>query len=264
MKKRTLIILSLFISIAVFGHEYWLESERFWLKLNEEVFIKPMVGENYMGEHVDFEKLKPKKFDIYSKNNIKKATTVADNQGFASCKLSFNKAGNYLVALNNENKYLELEAEKFNEYLKEEGLDDILEMRKSRGELSKNSREYYQRCVKTLLQVGDIKDNTFAKNTGMRLELIPNKNPYQKDLKSIGFQVLFDNKPVSNALILVWQKNKDKTTVKKLSADTKGKVLFDISQNGRWMVSSVKMIPFENSSEADWQSFWASYTFGWL
>jgi uncharacterized GH25 family protein len=265
MKKRVLIILSILVSTAaIFGHEYWLESERLWLKINEEVVIKPMVGEGYLGEHVAIEKLKPKKFEVFSNGNIQIAKPVADNQGFASTKLSFEKEGNYLLALNNGNKYLELEADKFNEYLIEEGLDDMLELRKKKGELGIKSREYYQRCVKTLLQVGDVQDKTFSKNTGMRLELIPDKNPYQKGINNISFQVLFDNKPVNNALVLVWKKENEKSTVKKLRANKKGKVTFELSPTGRWMISSVKMIPFENRSEADWQSFWGSYTFGWM
>lgn len=223
-----------------------------------------MVGESYIGEHVAFEKFMPKKFEVFSQGNIQKVTPITDNQGFAATKLSFEKEGNYLIALNNSNKHLELEADKFNDYLKEEGLDDMLELRKNKNELGVNSREYYQRCVKTLLQVGNIQDKTFAKNTGMILELIPDKNPYEKNLKKIGFQVLFENKPVNNALVLVWQKENGKTSVKKLRANEDGKVTFELNPSGRWMISSVKMIPFENKSEADWQSFWGSYTFGWL
>ena len=41
-----------------------------------------------------------------------------------------------------------------------------------------------------------------------------------------------------------------------------GEVKFAIENQGRWMISTVRMIPITDNSKADYQSFWGSYTFG--
>lgn len=109
--------------------------------------------------------------------------------------LKFENEGNHLIAFNNSNKHIELEPKMFNQYLKDDGLDNVADFRKKNGQLNKKGREEYQRCVKTLLQVGSLHDETYRINTGMRLEIIPEQNPYISN-KSLTFKVLFDNKPL--------------------------------------------------------------------
>jgi uncharacterized GH25 family protein len=133
--------------------------------------------------------------------------------------------------------------------------------RKKHGQLNKRGTEQYQRCVKTLLQVGNIHDETYRINTGMRLEIIPEQNPYASD-KSLTFKVLFDNKPLKNALVVVWQKGIEQANKRNFRSDAQGKITFSFEPKGIWMVSSVNMVQHTKPIEADWQSYWGSYTFG--
>ncbi len=245
------------------AHEFWLEPMKFWLKANEKTTLNIMVGENYQGEKADGTKFKIVQFKHFGKGIEQDFQQNRSKTDLALVNVAFATEGNHLLAFNNTNKFIELEANKFNDYLKEEGLDNALEVRTKNNLLNKNGREVYQRCVKTLFQVGNKQDETFARNTGMRLELIPSQNPYSQTVKQISFKVLFDNEPLSNALVLVWQKMKGKTTVKKLRSDASGTVQFPLMHQGRWMVSTVRMIPHTNPTEADWQSYWGSYTFGY-
>ena len=117
--------------------------------------------------------------------------------------------------------------------------------------------------MKTLFQVGDVQDETYKQNTGMRLEVIALDNPYSvKDKKMIPFKVIFDNEVVTNALVLAWHSDKGKTTVEKMRSNKDGEVNIPITKKGRWMISTVKMIPTTDNQKADYQSFWGSYTFG--
>jgi uncharacterized GH25 family protein len=63
--------------------------------------------------------------------------------------------------------------------------------------------------------VGDKQDDTYKINSGMRLELIPEQNPYLvENGKLLTFNVLFDNQPLQDALVVVWQKGVEaRTTV---------------------------------------------------
>ena len=260
MKKTSTLLIPLFISYITFAHEFWLEPQKFLLAMGEKINFRIFVGENFMGEEVDFTKFKVVKFAYYSSKGEQKTKGDLTEQNLSDF-LKFDTEGNHLVAFNNSNKHIELEADKFNEYLKDDGLDNVAAYRKKYGQLNKKGTEEYQRCVKTLLQVGNIHDKTYRINTGMRLEIIPEQNPYSTD-KSLTFKVLFDNKPLKNALVVVWQKGIEKSNKRNFRSDANGKVTFSFEPKGAWMVSSVNMVPHTKPTEADWQSYWGSYTFG--
>jgi uncharacterized GH25 family protein len=260
MKKTTIVLFILFISFFTFAHEFWLEPQKFLLAIGEKINFRVFVGENFTGEEVDFTKFKIEKFTHYSskgQENTKGELTEQNLNDF----LKFDTEGNHLVAFNNSNKHIELEADKFNEYLKDDGLDNVAAYRKKHRQQNKRGTEQYQRCVKTLLQVGNIHDETYRINTGMRLEIIPEQNPYASD-KSLTFKVLFDNKPLKNALVVVWQKGIEQPNKRNFRSDANGNVTFSFEPKGVWMVSSVNMVQHIKPIEADWQSYWGSYTFG--
>ncbi|WP_160714121.1 DUF4198 domain-containing protein [Chitinophaga solisilvae] len=263
MKKLFLATAILCSSVLAFSHEFWLQPLKFILKVNEPAAVNVMVGESYKGERSDgrkYEVLQLKHFSATKEEDLKSALGGPKK---SSMTVAFSEPGNHLLAFSNTGKYIGLDAKKFNEYLAEEGLDNVKEWREQHQQADKPGREFYQRCAKTLFQVGDQHDDTYARNTGMRIELIPASNPYTiASGDQITFRVLFDNVPVKNALVLAWQVKQNKTSVNKFRSNDAGEVTFPIEKAGRWMISSVHMIPDASGEKADWQSFWGSYTFG--
>ena len=264
MKKYVFVAVGLLASIMLFSHEFWLQPVKFLLKINEATNIDVYVGEGFKGERADGTKYHIAMLKHFSEAGMNDYRSNASGKDSTIIRARFSTAGNHLIAFNNTNKSINLPANEFNAYLREEGLNDVLDERIRKNDTTSAGREVYQRCVKTLFQVGNSTDSTYKLNTGMRLELIPSANPYDiKQNDSIGFTVLFDNKLVENALVLAWNVIKGKTSVTKLRSDVNGNVRFPISRTGRWMISSVKMVPHINREEADWQSYWGSYTFGY-
>ncbi|WP_295119581.1 hypothetical protein [uncultured Chitinophaga sp.] len=49
----------------------------------------------------------------------------------------------------------------------------------------------------------------------------------------------------------------------KYISDEAGEVTIPVTLKGRWMFSTVHVVPYTNPEEADWQSYWGSYTFGY-
>jgi uncharacterized GH25 family protein len=88
--------------------------------LNLSVFV----GENFKGETVDFNKFEVSKFTHYSTNEVKNTSGKLTEQNLNDF-LKFETEGNHLIVFNNSNKFIELEAKKFNDYLKSDGLDNI-------------------------------------------------------------------------------------------------------------------------------------------
>lgn len=263
-KKILLTTALIGVVTLVWAHEFWLQPDKFLLKIGETVDIRIFVGENFQGEKWSDAKDKIVKLTHYSNDSQAEIISKVPDNDHKRISIAFSSAGNHLIAFNNKNKFIKLEAAKFNEYLKTEGLDDAAKQRKAQHNEQKEGREFYQRCVKTLLQVGDKHDDTYKKNTGMVLELIPDQNPYLIQANQTEtFTILYKNQPLPNALILAWHRHQGKTTMKQYRSNAKGQIQCLLQRKGSWMISAVHMVPHTNTQEADWQSYWTSYTFGY-
>lgn len=263
MGKKLSVLLILFLSAWLAeSHEFWLQPKKFRYTVGEEMSVGFMVGENFDGEPWDLKKNKIQKLDL-----IHLAKTIdlrAQVKPDAKEKLKYKIAeeGTHLLSMQSSEAFIELDAEKFNDYLKEDGLDNALELRTKSNTLDKPSKEFYSRYVKLLVQAGTKTDDTFKRKTGMRIEIIPNQNPYL--LKSGDYLqclVLFDGKPSPHQLVKLWNKIGNTTFQQNAYTENDGTFKFPISSKGPWMVSTVRMIPSEKPG-ADWQSFWSSLVFG--
>ena len=266
MKTNRLLTVAglLLIGSLAYAHEFWLEPTKFLLKKNEQVLINMMVGEDYQGEHSNGHKYKIMKLDHFAANTKKDIRDKVSGDSMSRIVMAFSTSGNHLIAFANSSKFIELEALKFNNYLRSEGLDAVFRFRQQQGDTLKAGKERYQRCVKTLLQVDGKTDDTYAVDTGMPLEIIPTSNPYAiKSTGQITFKIRFNKLPLADGLVLAWHLKDGKTTHTKLRSNTSGEVVFPVDRTGKWMISTVHMIPNENRSESDWQSYWGSYTFGY-
>ena len=73
---------------------------------------------------------------------------------------------------------VELTAEKFNQYLKEEGLDAVAALRASRNETGAKAHELFSRCAKSLVLSGSPTEAQGDRRLGFTLELVAERNPY--------------------------------------------------------------------------------------
>ena len=62
--------------------------------------------------------------------------------------------GTYVIGLSTRARTIEMDAEAFNDYLKHDGVLDLLEKREADGTLGTGAVELYSKHVKTLVQVG--------------------------------------------------------------------------------------------------------------
>ncbi|MEM6300067.1 MAG: DUF4198 domain-containing protein, partial [Bacteroidota bacterium] len=97
-------------------------------------------------------------------------------------QLTFNtgKAGTYVAGVSTRARNIELSAEKFNDYLKHDGVLDMLEYRTNNDLLAQNAVESYQKHVKAIYQVGDTKTDDWKTVLGYPIEFVPKANPYEK------------------------------------------------------------------------------------
>ncbi len=259
----TLILAIIISSSTLFAHEFWLMPNKFKVKIKEQIALTFYVGEDFMGELWKRKKDKTLKLTHFTGQKQIDLTELSIKSDTNDIPLKFDNEGTHVLALETKNSFIALEANKFNDYLKDDGIDNIYALREKKGELNKPSKEFYRRCAKTLIQVGAKSGNTFKKNTGMPLEIIPMQNPYFSKIgDKMTVKVLFEGKPLSDKMIVTWNKTATtKTRQQKLRTNSNGLMTFSLDQKGQWMVSTVHMIPVENNPEGDYQSYWGNLTF---
>jgi uncharacterized GH25 family protein len=263
MLKRIITLLLVLVATQITqSHEFWLQPKKFRYALSEEMNVAFQVGENFEGEPWDLKKNRIEKLQL---SHLAKAVDLKAQlkpDAKEKLKYKFVEEGTYLLSMQSNEAYLELAPDKFNDYLKEDGLENALDLRTKTNTLDKPSKEFYSRYVKLLVQAGNKTDDTFNKKTGMRIEIIPKQNPYL--LKSGDYLqclVLFDGKPSAHQMVKVWNKIGNTTFQQNNYTENDGTLKFPVSSKGPWMVSTVVMIPSEKAG-ADWQSFWSSLVFG--
>ena len=268
--KKIILVFSLLTFISsLSAHEFWLNPDKFIYKKGEKINIRFFVGENFEGENWKGNKEKVQSLKLYFGDVSDDLSEYIGKEAGDSLELTMLDEGTNLVTFNSSNSYIELDGIKFNEYLKEDGLTDVIEYRQQKKETDSAGREYYQRCSKTLIQVGKLKDKTFSLATDLPLDIIPLLNPYSlKNIDSLRMKILFEGIPLVNALVKTWHRLNNKTTKAEFISDDNGEIKFPVSVSGKWMVNVVKMVRREKDPKsiaiaAGWQSYWGSLTWGY-
>ncbi|MFM7431236.1 MAG: DUF4198 domain-containing protein [Flammeovirgaceae bacterium] len=264
--KKAITTSALVIFFAlVQAHEYWIMPSRFFFEKGESVSLTAMVGENYEGSVWGGGGRNLTSFKHFTANDLTdEFSLIKQDTGRVSITpLELMQEGTHLLAFTTNSQYLSLEPEKFNEYVKEDGLEEVIAYREKNNESNLKSRELYRRCVKVLLQVGNKTDNSFQTKTELVLDIKPLKNPYEyKAKEKPSFQISYDGKAYGNALVRCWHRVNNKTDMQLKRTDKNGLVTFSLPGEGNYMISVVKMDRLKNNEQADWQSTWGSLVFG--
>ncbi|WBO82906.1 DUF4198 domain-containing protein [Hymenobacter yonginensis] len=249
------------------AREFWLQPAQFFVAPGTSLALRVFVGENFTGERWAGKSSRVTRLTHFAPSgphDLLPAATTADTLHAA---LTFQEPGTHLVALATNNTSSTLEASQFNTYLKQQGLDYILLERQKRGTLNQPGREAYRRCATTLVQAGAPAAldtaRAWSRPTGLPLELVPEQNPYTlKAGASLTVRVLAEGLPQAGQLVQVWQRSPGQPVrISKLYSNQNGRVLLRLSGAGTFMLSTVRMVP-ATLPEADWQSTWASLSFG--
>ncbi|MPR35738.1 DUF4198 domain-containing protein [Salmonirosea aquatica] len=267
MKLRLLAFLLLATVASALAHEFWIFPENFFPKVGEKLAWKIQVGENYEGERWGGGSRRVERLRLITstgENNLTAQIQQTDSLVGAPT-LAIEREGTQMLVLETNNSFIELEADKFEEYLKEDGLNLALDFRQKNAEQQKKGREFYRRCAKTLVQVGTSTNDLPTKPTGVDLDIIPLQNPYALQPNSpLTCRILYQQKPLANAMVRCWRRANGKTEVEFRQTNAQGEATFDLTKKGKaaYMLSSVHMVRLTGNEKADWQSLWGSVTFG--
>ena len=264
MKNKVLsfLLITILICFGSLAHEFWIAPSAYMVKSNETFTMNCYAGEDFKQAIWANRKERTLSATHFFKNGSLDVTQNFIGHDAVSVPMHLQNSGNHLFAFRSKPSYIEMKGEAFNGYLKEDGITDILQYRIQNKLAANKSREFYQRCAKTLLQADGISDSTYAVNTGMPLEIIPLENPYQVKSDKINVYFEFKGKPLANYQVRTWCVNEGKLIVKSFyKTNDKGIAVLPIKASGEWMISVVKMVLYSDALKADYESFWGSYTF---
>ncbi len=263
MSRRIISILACIVATTfATASEFWLEPKKFHYAIGEEMKIDFREGDGFTGELWDMKEHRVEWMQWYSLTGTRDLIKTVKPTHGNNIMLKFPVEGTQVLVLRSQGTLRNWSGDQFGAYLEEHELNEILELRKRTTSLGDSIKESYTRLAKVLVQVGDRTDDAYKKKTGLRLEIIPTKNPYAlKTGDYLSCQVLFEGKPMAHALVKVWSRLNHTTFLQNIYSEKDGTIVFPISTKGAWMVSTVKMISSEKPG-VDWESLWGSLVFG--
>lgn len=254
---------ALWLASIAHAHEFWMAPDRFSPPAKAPVELSLWVGENFTGDPVGFGQPLVAALRWHNQHgNTDLTPRLPPNLEQSSVALSFERPGTQLIALDTQPFTIELPADKFTAYLREEGLERVIAQREASGQANAPGRERYRRHVKTLLRVGGKADATYGVRTGQTLEIVPLVHPQQlKRGSALTLEILFKGMPLQGALVKVWNHRGQQLNVLRTRTDAAGRSTTTLPWGGVWMVSVVHMVPSTDHQGSDWDSHWGNLTF---
>ena len=248
-----------FFSLPCFAHEFWLEPDKYKIAPSQKVSISIRIGENFKGESWPFIRDSFYKF-VYTSQGRNNKILGLDGDDPAA-QLTLNSEGLAIITQYAKPSDIEFnDWNKFKTYLDSEGLEHLVQEHTRLGFPKTKIKELYSRCAKLLLQVGHTPKGRDI-YSGMPLELIAEKNPYQlQDKEKLPIKLLFNGRPLEGAQIIKISK-KTGVRVKGPRTDESGRAWVQLPNSGPWLLNAVHIIPHKPVSDAHWFSYWASLTF---
>lgn len=238
------------------AHEFWLVPHDGNAASGEQVVFELRIGPTWPG--VQTARL-PELFSSFVMRDSAGAQPIEGRDGALSVgHLRVRAPGATVVALRTNPARLELSGTEFEQYLKEEGLNEVLEFRRVNGLQNLRGRERFSRCAKTLVFV-DGRSQGYDRVMNLPLELVPASDPLQpKPRNGFAMRLLLNGQPLGGALIKAQLKANPAIELSQTS-DSRGMVSFALPSGGLWLFNAVHMESAMDNA-ADWESTWASMT----
>jgi uncharacterized GH25 family protein len=240
------------------AHDMWIEPTAFHPDMGKIIGVRLRVGQDLLGDPLPYNTALIDQF--ISVDSTGRKPVVGHDGNDPAGLMRVGEPGLQTVGYQSHPSPMTLTAEKFNQYLKEEGLEGIAELRALRNQTNNEAREIFSRCAKSLLLSGSQADQA-DRPLGFTLELVALKNPYAlRPGDELPVSLTYEGRAISGVLVVAMNRA---NPAAKISArtDKNGRVALKLPQGGMWLIKAVHMIQAPAGANADWASYWASLTF---
>lgn len=243
---------------SLFAHDFWIEPTTFSPEAGEIVGVRLRVGQDFLGDPVPRDPALINQFLVEDAEGRRPVVgrPGADPAGL----LRVATPGLVVIGYQSSPIATHLAAEKFNQYLKEEGLDAVAALRARRGQADV-AREIFSRCAKSLVLSGAPSKRQGDRSLGFTLELVAERNPYTMAVgQDLPVLLTYESRPLAGALVVAMNRSNPSHKLTARS-DKDGRVRFRLPRTGVWLIKAVHMVEAPAGANAEWASYWASLTF---
>jgi uncharacterized GH25 family protein len=260
MNRSFLVSFTLLLAPIGLAHDVWIEPSSFRPAVGERVTVALRVGQQLQGEPMP---RIPALIDRFILKGESREIPVIGRAGSDPAGMTVvGEPGLQWIGYQSRAYAMTVEAQKFEEYLKEEGLERIIADRVRKKQSAAPGRERFYRCAKALLDVPgvDPKSSQTPAPLGFTLELQPRRNPYAlRPGDALPLSLTFRGKPIANVLVVALRKDAPEKSVH-ARTDAAGRVSLRLDA-GFWLIKAVHMEAASPDAGVDWESWWASITF---
>ena len=190
--------------VLLCSHDLYLKMETYFLEPNQEATLSLYNGTFENSENII---TRDRMLDASIVTQGKRVALNPDqwkDQDSTISQITFNtgEAGTYVAGVSTKARNIELAAKDFNSYLEHDGVMDMLAQRTKDNLLEQDAVELYEKHVKAIYQVGDVKTNDWSTVLGYPIEFVPLANPYETySGEDLEVQLLLDGKPLPKVLV---------------------------------------------------------------
>ena len=264
---RAALLMAMATATPALAHDMWVEPESYSVVAGQTSAISLRVG------HADDEDAwrapweRVHSFRSYGPTGVsdqQAALTVPPVDGMPNAVITLKESGTHMVVLESYHSVSNLEAAKFTGYAKTEGLDNVIALRAQTGKSDAPGVEFYSRRAKALVQVGPTATDNVLQPIGQTLEIVPLRNPYSRGGgTALPVRVLFHGRPLAGVQIRLLPLSSKIVEPQKRRTDADGRAQFDVPRRGRWLIMAVYARPVTGNPAADFDTVFASLTFGY-
>jgi uncharacterized GH25 family protein len=248
-------------SMPLSAHDFWIEPTRLVPEVGQSVGLRLRVGERLAGDAVPLLATHVQRFVVAVGEAAELQPVASRRGGDPAGSVRIAAPGLHVVGYSSQPSSIELPADKFDAYLRDEGLDAIVAQRAASASSTAPVREHYARCAKALLQVGPANSSQADRRLGLPLELVAERNPYALGPdRRLPLRLTYQGQPLAGALVVAIN-SLDPMVRQSARSDVEGRVLLSVHTGGMWLVKAVHMVAAARQSGAEWSSLWASLTF---
>ena len=261
----TTLLLLIFTAVAN-AHDLFLMPVRYFATENADVLVRVLNGTFSKSENSI---ARPRVRDISVVSPAGRArldtarwSTAGDTSTFS---VHTGASGTYLLGASTNPNVIALKAKDFNEYLRTDGVPDVLSARRRDKQLQRPARERYSKHVKALIQVGSSRSDHFSTVLGYPAEIVPLENPYTLSAGgTLHVRTVVDGRAVASQYVLYGGRTPSgqRLEARGVRTNAEGVATIPLRQRGTWYVKFISMRPpLMPSDTVDYESRWATLTF---
>lgn len=271
--------------LVLCSHDLYMKMDSYFLKPNQEATLSLYNGTFEKSENII---TRDRMLDASLVAHGKRTTISPErwndqDSTITQLPIKAGKPGTYVAGVSTMPRNIELSAEDFNSYLEHDGVLDMLEQRAKDSVLDRDAVESYEKHVKAIYQVGDVKTNDWSMPLNYPIEFVPIANPYEKySGGNLEVQLLLEGKPLSNQLVYADYVGKDHhthgdgghehshgsdteshthTSGQKLRTNDQGIITVELPAEGIYYMRTIYMTTIPDIEELTHRSKWATLSF---